>query len=151
MVSKRRRISRGFFCGELILHPTLACGGPLSGCCEVIFARETARYTRRWIALLRRVMNKGKVVAMGQKQELTAEAVGEVSLERALLDAEVANRRVIELTRGLLEREARIAKLQIEIVALKQMLDPRRKMEHVFRKNHALYVVARRARKMMGQ
>lgn len=91
------------------------------------------------------------MLALGKNQELTAETVDAVSLERALQDAEVANRRVIDLTRGLLEREEQIAKLQIEIVSLKQLLDPRRKMEHVFRKNHALYVVARRARRMMGQ
>lgn len=88
---------------------------------------------------------------MGQGQQLTAEVVDSVSLERALQDAEVANRRVIELTRSLLEREAQIEKLQIEIVSLKQLMDPRRKMEHVFRKNHALYVMARRARRMMGR
>lgn len=88
---------------------------------------------------------------MGLNKELTEDTVAAVSLERALQDAEVANRRAIELTRSLLEREEQISKLQIEIVSLKQMLDPRRKMEHVFRKNHALYVVARRARRMMGQ
>lgn len=88
---------------------------------------------------------------MGQGQELTTEVVDSVSLERALQDAEIANKRVIELTKGLLEREAQIEKLQIEIVSLKQLMDPRRKVEHVFRKNHALYVMARRARRMMGR
>lgn len=88
---------------------------------------------------------------MGQGQELTTAVVDSVSLERALQDAEIANRRVIELTKGLLEREAQIEKLQIEIVSLKQLMDPRRKVEHVFRKNHALYVMARRARRMMGR
>jgi hypothetical protein len=88
---------------------------------------------------------------MGQGRELSAEVVDSVSLERALQDAEIANRRVIELTRGLLEREAQIDKLRIEIASLKQLMDPRRKIEHVVRKNHALYVVARRARRMMGR
>lgn len=88
---------------------------------------------------------------MGQEQRLTAEVVDSVSLERALHDAEIANRRAIDLTRSLLEREAQIEKLQVEIVSLKQLMDPRRKMEHVFRKNHALYVMARRARRMMGR
>lgn len=88
---------------------------------------------------------------MARGEGLTTKVVDGVSLERALQDAEVANKRVIELTRGLLEREAQIEKLQIEIVSLKQLMDPRRKVEHVFRKNHALYVMARRARRMMGR
>jgi len=88
---------------------------------------------------------------MARGEDLTTNVVDGVSLERALQDAEVANKRVIELTRGLLEREAQIEKLQIEIVSLKQLMDPRRKVEHVFRKNHALYVMARRARRMMGR
>ncbi|MCM3613802.1 hypothetical protein M3672_05025 [Microbacterium enclense] len=88
---------------------------------------------------------------MARGEGLTAKVVDGVSLERALQDAEVANKRAIELTRALLEREAQIEKLQIEIVSLKQLMDPRRKVEHVFRKNHALYVMARRARRMMGR
>ncbi|MDQ1122972.1 hypothetical protein [Microbacterium trichothecenolyticum] len=90
-------------------------------------------------------------MSMARGEGLTTKVVDGVSLERALQDAEVANKRVIELTRGLLEREAQIEKLQIEIVSLKQLMDPRRKVEHVFRKNHALYVMARRARRMMGR
>lgn len=88
---------------------------------------------------------------MEHSERLAAEVVDAVSLDRALRDAEVANQRVIELTKGMLEREAQIEKLQIEIVSLKQLMDPRRKVEHVVRKNHALYVVARRARRMMGR
>lgn len=88
---------------------------------------------------------------MGESQELSAAAVDAVSLERALMDAEVANLRVMGLTRDLLDREERIAKLESEIVALKRLLDPRRKAEHIFRSNHTLYVVARRAKRMMGR
>lgn len=82
---------------------------------------------------------------------LSADAVDSVSLERALKDVEVANARVIELTRGMLEREKRITELEAEVVQLKLMLDPRRKIEHVFRKNHTLYVIGRRAKRMMGR
>ncbi|MGN6127491.1 MAG: hypothetical protein ACTHON_13055 [Humibacter sp.] len=88
---------------------------------------------------------------MEERQELSSSVVDAVSLEQALRDAEVANIRAIELTRALLEREERIAKLQGELVQLKRAMDPRRRAEHVFRKNHTLYVVARRAKRMMGR
>lgn len=88
---------------------------------------------------------------MTNDRVLSADAVDSVSLERALKDVEVANARVIELTRGMLEREKRITELEAEVVQLKLMLDPRRKIEHVFRKNHTLYVIGRRAKRMMGR
>ncbi|AUG30427.1 MULTISPECIES: hypothetical protein [Microbacterium] len=88
---------------------------------------------------------------MTDDRVLSADAVDSVSLERALKDVEVANARVIELTRGMLEREKRITELEAEVVQLKLMLDPRRKIEHVFRKNHTLYVIGRRAKRMMGR
>lgn len=88
---------------------------------------------------------------MTDERVLSADAVDSVSLERALKDVEVANARVIELTRRMLEREKRIAELEAEVVQLKLMLDPRRKIEHVFRKNHTLYVIGRRAKRMMGR
>ena len=88
---------------------------------------------------------------MGHSPELTPTVVDEVSLVRALQDAEAANLRVVALTRNLLESEERVAKLEAEIVALKRLIGPRLRAEHVFRKNHALYVVARRARRMMGR
>ncbi|MGB4778675.1 hypothetical protein [Microbacterium sp.] len=77
--------------------------------------------------------------------------VDSVSLERALQDVEVANLRVIQLTQGMLDREKRISQLEKEIVELKRLLDPRRKMEHVFRKNHTLYVLARQAKRITGR
>lgn len=88
---------------------------------------------------------------MTDDRVLSADAVDSVSLERALKDVEVANARVIELTRGMLEREKQITELEAEVVQLKLMLDPRRKIEHVFRKNHTLYVIGRRAKRMMGR
>ncbi|WDG18950.1 hypothetical protein [Microbacterium sp. Clip185] len=84
-------------------------------------------------------------------QVLSPAAVEAVSLERALKDAEVANARVITLTRQLLEHEQRVAELEYEVVQLKRLLDPRRKMEHLFRKNHSLYVIGRQAKRMLGR
>lgn len=88
---------------------------------------------------------------MSEREGLTPAAVDAVSLERALQDVEIANRRVIELTQVLLDKEERIAKLSSEVASLKRSMDPRRKAEHVFRKNHTLYVVARRAKRMLGR
>lgn len=88
---------------------------------------------------------------MTDDRALSTAAVDSVSLERALKDVEVANARVIELTRGMLEREKRITELESEIVELKRLLDPRRKLEHVFRKNHSLYVIGRQTKRMMGR
>jgi len=88
---------------------------------------------------------------MGESQELTPAAVDAVSLERALQDAEAANLRVIELTKDLLDREARVTALESELAALKRLMDPRRKMEHIFRSNHTLYALARRTRRMIGR
>lgn len=88
---------------------------------------------------------------MGKSQELSVAAVDAASLERALMDAEVANLRVMELTRELLDREERISKLESEIVALKRVMDPRRRAEHIVRNNHILYAVARRAKGMTGR
>lgn len=88
---------------------------------------------------------------MGESHELTPDAVDAVSLERALLDAEVANQRVIAMTKDLFERDERIAKLNTEIVALKRLLDPRRKVEHVIRSNHIVFSVARRTKRIIGR
>lgn len=88
---------------------------------------------------------------MGEGQELSPEVVDAVSLERALKDAEVANLRVIALAKDLFDRDEQINKLNAEIVALKRLMDPRRKVEHVFRSNHTAYVLARRAKRMMGR
>ncbi|WJS91745.1 hypothetical protein [Microbacterium testaceum] len=88
---------------------------------------------------------------MSDDQVLSPAAVEAVSLERALKDVEVANARVIALTRQVLEREERIAELEYDIVQLKRLLDPRRKMEHLFRKNHSLYVIGRQAKRMLGR
>lgn len=88
---------------------------------------------------------------MGDEQKLTAEVVDGVSLERALKDAEIANKRVTDLTAQLLDAEERIAQLSAEIVALKRLMDPRRKVEHVFRSNHVLYAAARRAKGIIGR
>lgn len=88
---------------------------------------------------------------MDEGQELSPSIVDAVSLERALQDAEAANLRVIALTKDLLDREERIDKLDAEIVALKRLLDPRRKMEHVFRSNHTVYAVVRRTKRMIGR
>jgi hypothetical protein len=88
---------------------------------------------------------------MGDAPKLSPEVVDSVSLERALQDAEVANIRAMELTQQLLEREERIAELEQEIVLLKRGMDPRRRMEHVFRKNHTLYALARQAKRISGR
>jgi hypothetical protein len=88
---------------------------------------------------------------MAEKQELSASVVDGVSIERALQDAEIANRRVMELTQILLDKEERIAKLSADLAALKRLMDPRRKAEHVFRQNHTLYSAARRAKRMLGR
>lgn len=88
---------------------------------------------------------------MGESQELSPALVDAVSLERALQDAEIANLRVIALAQDLLAQEERIAKLQAELVALKRVMDPRRKAEHIFRKNHVLYAAARRAKRLTGR
>lgn len=88
---------------------------------------------------------------MGESHDLSPAAVDAVSLERALQDAEVANVRVIELTKDLLDREAQITALSAEVASLKRMMDPRRKIEHVFRSNHTLYVLARRTKRMIGR
>jgi len=88
---------------------------------------------------------------MGDERKLTAEVVDAVSLDRALKDAEVANKRAIDLATRLLDAEERIAELNAEIVALKRIMDPRRKMEHVFRSNHVLYAAARRAKGIIGR
>lgn len=88
---------------------------------------------------------------MSESQELSPAVVDAVSLERALQDAEVANLRVIELTKDLFEREDRVAELEAELVALKRSMDPRRKMEHIFRSNHTLYTIARRSKRMIGR
>lgn len=88
---------------------------------------------------------------MGESQDLTPAAVDAVSLERALKDTEVANLRVIELTKDLLDREERVIALEAELVALKRTMDPRRRVEHVFRSNHTLYAVARRTKRMIGR
>lgn len=94
--------------------------------------------------------NEGFLV-MGDAPKLSPAVVDSVSLERALQDAEVANLRVIELTQTMLDREARIAQLEQENVELKRLMDPRRKLEHVFRKNHTLYALARQAKRMTGR
>lgn len=86
---------------------------------------------------------------MGETANLTAEVVDAVSLERALLDAEVANKRAIEFAEQLIKRDEKIAKLEAEVVLLKRTLDPRRRLEHIFRRNHALYAVALRAKRML--
>lgn len=88
---------------------------------------------------------------MTESQELSPAVVDAVSLERALADVEVANLRVIELTKDLLDREEQITKLQSDLVVLKRAMDPRRKVEHVFRSNHTLYALARRAKRMTGR
>lgn len=88
---------------------------------------------------------------MGDAPILSAAVVDSVSLERALKDVEAANARAIELTRVLLEREERIAKLEQEMATLIRSLDPRRRLEHTFRKNHTLYALARRAKRMTGR
>lgn len=93
----------------------------------------------------------GEIQGSSTAQELSPAVVDTVSLERALMDAEAANLRVIELTRNLLEQEERITELKAEIVALKRIMDPRRKAEHLFRKNHTLYVMARQAKRMIGR
>lgn len=88
---------------------------------------------------------------MSDSVQLSATVVDAVSLERALKDVEVANRRVIDLTKKLLDREEQIEQLNAEVVSLKQSMDPRRRMEHLFRKNHAIYAAVRRTKRMMGR
>ena len=88
---------------------------------------------------------------MDDGQELSAAAVDAVSLERALQDTEVANLRVIGLAKDVFDRDERIAELDAEIVALKRLLDPRRKMEHAIRSNHIAHSVARRTKRMIGR
>ncbi|MBN9178528.1 MAG: hypothetical protein J0I43_14340 [Microbacterium sp.] len=88
---------------------------------------------------------------MSDSVQLSAQVVDSVSLDRALRDVEVANRRVIDLAKDLLDREEQIAKLNTEIVALKRLMDPRRRMEHIFRRNHALYAAVRRTKRMLGR
>lgn len=80
--------------------------------------------------------------------ELTPSVVDAVSLERALLDVEAANLRVVELTHKLLDAEERIAKLHRENVLLKRSMSPKRRAEHILRTNRVLYALARRAKKM---
>lgn len=87
---------------------------------------------------------------MDESQELSASVVDAVSLARALQDAEVANLRVIALAKEVLDRDERIAKLDAEIVALKRLLDPRRKAEHIIRSNYIVHSVARRTKRMIG-
>ncbi|BDI21628.1 hypothetical protein [Herbiconiux sp. L3-i23] len=88
---------------------------------------------------------------MGENSELTSAVVDAVSLERALKDAEVANQRVITLTKELLDREEKIAKLHATIVAMKRVMDPKRRAEYVLRKNHAVLAIARRTKRMIGR
>lgn len=88
---------------------------------------------------------------MSDDRVLSAATVDSVSLERALKDVEAANARVIALTRQLLQSERRISDLESEIVQLKRLLDPRRRAEHIFRKNHSLYVIGRQAKRMLGR
>lgn len=88
---------------------------------------------------------------MGDAPKLSPAVVDSVSLDRALQDVEVANLRVIELTQSVLDQHETIAKLEQEIVALKRLMDPRKKLEHVFRQNHTLHAVARRAKRMTGR
>ncbi|MDY0830351.1 hypothetical protein SK224_14550 [Microbacterium sp. BG28] len=88
---------------------------------------------------------------MGEPQRLSPQVVDAVSLERALRDVEAANLRVIELTKTMVAREERIATLESEIVRLKRAMDPRRRLEYLFRKNHVLYALARRAKRMTGR
>lgn len=95
--------------------------------------------------------NDERFLRVSDDQVLSSAVVDSVSLERALKDVEAANARVIALTRQLLEREQHVSALESEVVQLKRLLDPRRKMEHVFRKNHSLYVIGRQAKRMMGR
>lgn len=88
---------------------------------------------------------------MGDRVDLTSATVDSVSLERALKDAEAANLRVIELSKKFLDSEARVAKLEAELAALRRTLDPRRKVEDLFRRNHTAYAIARRAKRMIGR
>lgn len=88
---------------------------------------------------------------MGLNPELTAELVDTVSLERALKDAEAANLRVMKLAKDVLERDEQIAKLQAQIVAMKRVMTLKQRAEYVLRKHHAIFAIARRAKRMIGQ
>jgi predicted nucleic acid-binding Zn-ribbon protein len=88
---------------------------------------------------------------MGEPPKLSADAVEAISLERALQDAEAANARVIALTKGILDREEKIAQLERELVSIKRTMDTRRRIESVVRRNHILYALASRAKRMTGK
>ena len=88
---------------------------------------------------------------MTASRQLSSASVDAVSLERALKDVEVANRRVIMLTNEMLDREERIVALSAELAAVKRTMDTRRRLEHLFRKNHTVFAVVRRARRMVGK